>query len=57
MPASARGDGRGHCRGHIAGAKGKVSSAGTPYAAPHGKPVCSSGLPLLLHSGIPLGRL
>ncbi|CAI9614201.1 unnamed protein product, partial [Staurois parvus] len=64
MPASAGGDGRGRCRGHIAGAKDKVSSAGTPYAAPHGKPECSSGLPLLvltfypeLHSGIPLGRL
>ncbi|CAI9601061.1 unnamed protein product, partial [Staurois parvus] len=46
------------------GAQDKVSSAGTPYAAPHGKPECSSGLPLLvltfypeLHSGIPLGRL
>ncbi|CAI9622228.1 unnamed protein product, partial [Staurois parvus] len=26
-------------------------------AAPHGKPECSSGLPLLLHSGIPPGRL
>ncbi|CAI9579155.1 unnamed protein product [Staurois parvus] len=64
MPASAGGDGRGRCRGHIAGAKDKVSAAGTPYAAPHGKPECSSGLPLLvlklypeLHSGIPLRRL
>ncbi|CAI9618316.1 unnamed protein product, partial [Staurois parvus] len=64
MPASAGGDGRGLCRGHITGAKDKVSSAGTPYAAPHGKPECSSGLPLLvlifypeLHSGIPPGRL
>ncbi|CAI9585153.1 unnamed protein product, partial [Staurois parvus] len=28
-----------------------------PGAAPHGKPECSSGLPLLLHSGIPPGRL
>ncbi|CAI9560233.1 unnamed protein product, partial [Staurois parvus] len=42
MPPSAGGDGRGRCRGHIAGAKHKVSSAGTPYAAPHGKPECSS---------------
>ncbi|CAI9579095.1 unnamed protein product, partial [Staurois parvus] len=25
------------------GAKDKVSSAGNPYAAPHGKPECSSG--------------
>ncbi|CAI9551020.1 unnamed protein product [Staurois parvus] len=30
MPASAGGDGRGRCRGRIAGAKNKVSSAGTP---------------------------
>ncbi|CAI9615243.1 unnamed protein product, partial [Staurois parvus] len=28
-----------------------------PGAAPHGKPKCSSGLTLLLHSGIPSGRL
>ncbi|CAI9577459.1 unnamed protein product [Staurois parvus] len=28
-----------------------------PGATPHGKPECSSGLPLLLHSGIPPGRL
>ncbi|CAI9563672.1 unnamed protein product [Staurois parvus] len=63
MPASAGGDGQGRCRGHIAGPKDKVSSAGTPYAVPHGKPECSSGLLLLvltsypeLHSGIPLGR-
>ncbi|CAI9555191.1 unnamed protein product, partial [Staurois parvus] len=26
-------------------------------AVPHGKPKCGSGLPLLLHSGIPPGRL
>ncbi|CAI9618666.1 unnamed protein product, partial [Staurois parvus] len=48
MPALAGGDGRGCCRRHISGAKDKVSSAGTPYAAPHGKPECSSGLPLLV---------
>ncbi|CAI9617844.1 unnamed protein product, partial [Staurois parvus] len=42
MPASAGGDGRGRCRGHIAGTKDKVSAAGTPRAAPHGKPECSS---------------
>ncbi|CAI9599332.1 unnamed protein product [Staurois parvus] len=29
MPASAR-DGRGRCRGHIGGAKDKVSAAGNP---------------------------
>ncbi|CAI9606772.1 unnamed protein product, partial [Staurois parvus] len=64
MPASAGGDGRGRCRGHIAGAKDKVSAARTPCATPHGKPECSSGLPLLvlkfypkLHSGIPPRRL
>ncbi|CAI9590839.1 unnamed protein product [Staurois parvus] len=28
-----------------------------PGVAPHGKPECSSGLPLVLHSGIPPGRL
>ncbi|CAI9585199.1 unnamed protein product, partial [Staurois parvus] len=28
-----------------------------PGAAPHGKPECSSGLLLVLHSGIPPGRL
>ncbi|CAI9624106.1 unnamed protein product, partial [Staurois parvus] len=44
MPASTGGDGRGCCRGHIAGAKDKLSSAGNPYAAPHGKPECSSGV-------------
>ncbi|CAI9580616.1 unnamed protein product [Staurois parvus] len=48
MPSSAGGDGRGRCRGHIAGAQDKVSAGGTPYAAPHSKPECSSGLPLLV---------
>ncbi|CAI9566980.1 unnamed protein product, partial [Staurois parvus] len=46
MPASAGGDGRGRCRGRIAGAKDKVSAAGDPYATLHGKPKCSSGLPI-----------
>ncbi|CAI9593179.1 unnamed protein product [Staurois parvus] len=32
MPASAGGDGQGRCRGHIAGAKDKVSAAGTPQS-------------------------
>ncbi|CAI9611671.1 unnamed protein product [Staurois parvus] len=61
-PASTGGDGRGRCRGHIAGAKDKVSAAGNPYAAPHGKPECRLGIPLVvlkfypeLHSGIPPG--
>ncbi|CAI9587127.1 unnamed protein product, partial [Staurois parvus] len=59
MPASAGGHYRGHCRRDIAGAQNKVSDRG---AAPHGKPECSLGLPLLvlklypeLHSGIPQG--
>ncbi|CAI9544131.1 unnamed protein product, partial [Staurois parvus] len=50
MPASAGGDGRGCCRGPIAGTKDKVSAAGTPRATPHGKPECSSGLPLLVQT-------
>ncbi|CAI9579543.1 unnamed protein product, partial [Staurois parvus] len=50
-------DGRGCCRRDIAGEKGKVSAAGNPRTTLHGKPECSSGLPLLLHSGIPPGRL
>ncbi|CAI9597771.1 unnamed protein product, partial [Staurois parvus] len=56
MPASAGGHYRGYCRGDIAGAQDKVSEEQN-RAAPHGKPECSSGLPLLLHSGIPPGRL
>ncbi|CAI9623731.1 unnamed protein product [Staurois parvus] len=44
MPTSAGGDGRGCYRGHIAGAKDKVSAVGNPCAAPHGKPECSSGV-------------
>ncbi|CAI9609615.1 unnamed protein product, partial [Staurois parvus] len=55
MPASARGHYRGHCRRDIAGAQNKVRT--DPGAATHGKPECSSGLPLVLHSGIPPGRL
>ncbi|CAI9539896.1 unnamed protein product, partial [Staurois parvus] len=49
MPASAGGDGRGRCRGHIAGAKDKVSSAGTPYATLRmvSLSVARGGLPLL----------
>ncbi|CAI9576250.1 unnamed protein product, partial [Staurois parvus] len=53
MLASAGGHYRGHCRRDIAGAQDKVREE----AAPHGKPECSSGLPLVLHSGIPPGRL
>ncbi|CAI9586966.1 unnamed protein product, partial [Staurois parvus] len=35
----------------------KVSEETDPGAALQGIPECSSGLPLLLHSGIPPGRL
>ncbi|CAI9573484.1 unnamed protein product, partial [Staurois parvus] len=42
----------GHCR-----SAGQGKRRTDPGAAPHGKPECSSGLPLLLHSGIPPGRL
>ncbi|CAI9587157.1 unnamed protein product, partial [Staurois parvus] len=42
----------GHCR---SAQQGKRRT--DPRAAPHGKPECSSGLPLVLHSGIPPGRL
>ncbi|CAI9595361.1 unnamed protein product, partial [Staurois parvus] len=57
MPASAGGHCWGHCRRDIAGAQDKVSEEQIPDAAPHGKPECSSGLPLVLHSGISPGRL
>ncbi|CAI9592530.1 unnamed protein product, partial [Staurois parvus] len=39
------------------GSKGQGKRRTDPRAAPHGKPECSSGLPLVLHSGIPPGRL
>ncbi|CAI9555299.1 unnamed protein product, partial [Staurois parvus] len=42
----------GHCGSARQGKRRK-----DPGAAPHGKPECSLGLPLLLHSGIPPGRL
>ncbi|CAI9624047.1 unnamed protein product, partial [Staurois parvus] len=42
----------GHC-----GSAGQGKRRTDPGAAPHGKPECSSGLPLVLHSGIPPGRL
>ncbi|CAI9568903.1 unnamed protein product, partial [Staurois parvus] len=54
---SAGGHYRGHCRGDIVGAQDKVREETDPGAAPHGNPECSSGLPLVLHSGIPPGRL
>ncbi|CAI9554934.1 unnamed protein product, partial [Staurois parvus] len=39
------------------GSAGQGNRRTDPGAAPHGKPKCSSGLPLVLHSGIPPGRL
>ncbi|CAI9623521.1 unnamed protein product, partial [Staurois parvus] len=42
----------GHC-----GSAGQGKRRRDPGAAPHGKPECSSGLPLVLHLGIPPGRL
>ncbi|CAI9554637.1 unnamed protein product, partial [Staurois parvus] len=57
MPASA---GR-HCPGTLQeghrGSAGQGKRRTDPGAAPHGIPECSSGLPLVLHSGIPPGRL
>ncbi|CAI9603335.1 unnamed protein product [Staurois parvus] len=39
------------------GSAGQGKRRTDPGAAPHGIPECSSGLPLVLHSGIPPGRL
>ncbi|CAI9576352.1 unnamed protein product, partial [Staurois parvus] len=39
------------------GSAGQDKRRTDPRAEPHGKPECSSGLPLLLHSGIPPERL
>ncbi|CAI9621702.1 unnamed protein product, partial [Staurois parvus] len=39
------------------GSAGQGKRLRDPYAAPHGKPECSSGLPLVLHLGIPPGRI
>ncbi|CAI9581162.1 unnamed protein product, partial [Staurois parvus] len=39
------------------GAQDKVREEQIPEQRLNGKPECSSGLPLLLHSGIPPGRL
>ncbi|CAI9575409.1 unnamed protein product, partial [Staurois parvus] len=52
---------RGHCRGHWRrrhrGSAGQGKRRTDAGAAPHGKPECRSGSPLLLHSGILPGRL
>ncbi|CAI9586684.1 unnamed protein product, partial [Staurois parvus] len=42
----------GHC-----GSAGQGKRRTDAEATLHGKPECSSGLPLVLHSGIPPGRL
>ncbi|CAI9555228.1 unnamed protein product, partial [Staurois parvus] len=39
------------------GSAGQGKRRTDPGAPPHGKPECSSGLPLVLHSGIQPGRL
>ncbi|CAI9555325.1 unnamed protein product, partial [Staurois parvus] len=39
------------------GSAGQGKRRTDPGAAPHCKPECSSGLPLVLHLGIPPGRL
>ncbi|CAI9559744.1 unnamed protein product, partial [Staurois parvus] len=39
------------------GSAGQGKRRTDPGTAPHGKLECSSGLPLVLHSGIPPGRL
>ncbi|CAI9558085.1 unnamed protein product, partial [Staurois parvus] len=57
MPASTGGHYRGHCRRDIVVSAGQGKRRTDPAAALHGKPKCSSGLPLVLHSGIPPGRL
>ncbi|CAI9542379.1 unnamed protein product, partial [Staurois parvus] len=47
----------GHCRRDIVGAQDKVSDRGIVEQRRMVSPKCSSGLPLVLHSGIPPGRL
>ncbi|CAI9557620.1 unnamed protein product, partial [Staurois parvus] len=39
------------------GSAGQGKRRTDPGATPYGNPECSSGLPLVLHSGIPPGRL
>ncbi|CAI9593456.1 unnamed protein product, partial [Staurois parvus] len=48
---------RGHCRRDIARSAGQGKCRRDRGAAQHGIPECSSGLPLVLHSGILPGRL
>ncbi|CAI9587432.1 unnamed protein product, partial [Staurois parvus] len=46
-----------HCRGDIAGTQDKVSEEQIPMQRRMVSPSVARGLPLLLHSGIPSGRL
>ncbi|CAI9596854.1 unnamed protein product, partial [Staurois parvus] len=48
---------QGTLQGGHRGSTGQGKRRTDPGAAPHGKPECSSGLPLVLHSGILPGRL
>ncbi|CAI9558472.1 unnamed protein product, partial [Staurois parvus] len=48
---------RGHCRRDIAGAQDKVSDRGIPEQHRMVSPSVARGLLLVLHSGIPPGRL
>ncbi|CAI9601597.1 unnamed protein product, partial [Staurois parvus] len=57
MPASAGLHCRGHCRRDIAGAQDKVSDQGIAEQCRMVFPSVAWGLPLVLHSGIPPGRL
>ncbi|CAI9549381.1 unnamed protein product, partial [Staurois parvus] len=57
MPTSAGGHCRGHCRRDITGSAGQGKRRTDPGATLQGIPESSSGLPIVLHSGIPPGRL
>ncbi|CAI9537609.1 unnamed protein product, partial [Staurois parvus] len=57
MSASAGGHCRGRCRGGHRGSAGQGKCRRDPGATLLVTPECSSGLPLVLHSGIPPGRL
>ncbi|CAI9537656.1 unnamed protein product, partial [Staurois parvus] len=57
MPASARRTLQGTLQQGHRWSEGQGKRRTDPGAVPHGKPECSSGLPLVLHSGIPPGRL
>ncbi|CAI9610080.1 unnamed protein product, partial [Staurois parvus] len=48
---------QGTLQGGHRGSAGQGKRRTDPGAVPHDKPECSSGLPLVLHSGIPPGEL